>query len=70
MNRLIVDEAEAEERVFVEAITNQYESREAIKYLGGCLRLCVCLWVVIWPLTRLAQCRKKESKKEYALGVE
>lgn len=35
VNRLIVDEAEAEERVFVEAITNQYESREAIKYLGA-----------------------------------
>lgn len=36
VNRLAVDEAEVEERVFVEAITNQYESREAIKYLGGC----------------------------------
>ncbi|PRW20451.1 Chloroplast envelope membrane [Chlorella sorokiniana] len=35
VNRLIVDEAEAEERVFVEAITNQYESREAIKYFGA-----------------------------------
>ena len=37
MNRLVVDEAEAEERVFVEAITNQYESREAVKYLGAAL---------------------------------
>lgn len=61
MNRLIVDEAEAEERVFVEAITNQYESREAIKYLGGCLRDSFFL---------SAQCREKEGKKEYALGVD
>lgn len=34
VNRLAVDEAEVEERVFVEAITNQYESREAVKYAG------------------------------------
>lgn len=34
VNRLAVDEAEVEERVFVEAITNQYESREAVKYVG------------------------------------
>jgi hypothetical protein len=31
-NRLALGEREAEERVFVEAITNQYESREALKY--------------------------------------
>ncbi len=36
VNRLAFDEAEVEERVFVEAITNQYESREAVKYAGGC----------------------------------
>jgi hypothetical protein len=34
VNRLAVDEAEVEERVFVEAITNQYESREAVKFAG------------------------------------
>jgi hypothetical protein len=34
VNRLAIDEAEVEERVFVEAITNQYESREAVKYAG------------------------------------
>ena len=28
--RLTYDEREAEERVFVEAITNQYESKEAL----------------------------------------
>ena len=33
-NRLAIGEREAEERVFVEAITNQYESREALKYAG------------------------------------
>ena len=33
-NRLTYDEREAEERVFVEAVTNQYESREALKYGG------------------------------------
>ena len=38
VNRLAVDEAEVEERVFVEAITNQYESREAVKYAGTFLR--------------------------------
>lgn len=31
-NRLAYDEKEVEERVFIEAITNQYESREALKY--------------------------------------
>ena len=31
-NRLAIGEREAEERVFVEAITNQYESREALRY--------------------------------------
>ena len=31
-NRLALGEREAEERVFVEAITNQYESREALRY--------------------------------------
>lgn len=31
-NRLAIGEKEAEERVFVEAITNQYESREALRY--------------------------------------
>ena len=46
VNRLAVDEAEVEERVFVEAITNQYESREAVKYAGGCCRCCCrCAWV-------------------------
>lgn len=35
-NRLAFDERETEERVFIEAITNQYESREALKY-GGTL---------------------------------
>lgn len=34
--RLTYDEREAEERVFVEAITNQYESKEALVYAGGC----------------------------------
>lgn len=33
-NRLAISEKEAEERVFIEAITNQYESREALKYAG------------------------------------
>lgn len=33
-NRLAIGEREAEERVFVEAITNQYESREALRYAG------------------------------------
>ena len=42
VNRLAVDEAEVEERVFVEAITNQYESREAVKYAGGCCCCCAC----------------------------
>ena len=32
---LTYDEREAEERVFVEAITNQYESKEGVAYLGG-----------------------------------
>jgi hypothetical protein len=36
-NRLTFDEKDSEERVFVEAITNQYESREALKYAGGCM---------------------------------
>jgi hypothetical protein len=31
-NRVAIGEKEAEERVFVEAITNQYESREALRY--------------------------------------
>ena len=30
LRRLTYDEREAEERVFVEAITNQYESKEAL----------------------------------------
>lgn len=34
LNRLAVDEGEVEERVFTEAITNQYESREAVKFAG------------------------------------
>jgi hypothetical protein len=33
-NRVGLRAEEAEERVFVEAITNQYESREALKYAG------------------------------------
>jgi hypothetical protein len=33
--RLTYDEREAEERVFVEAITNQFESKEALAYAGG-----------------------------------
>ena len=33
-NRVGLGEKEAEERVFVEAITNQYESREALRYSG------------------------------------
>lgn len=33
-NRVAIGEKEAEERVFVEAITNQYESREALRYAG------------------------------------
>ena len=33
-NRVLLRAEEAEERVFVESITNQYESREAIKYAG------------------------------------
>jgi hypothetical protein len=33
-NRVALGEKEAEERVFVEAITNQYESREALRYAG------------------------------------
>ena len=33
-NRLAWDEAEVEERVFIEAITNQYESRQAVKFAG------------------------------------
>lgn len=35
-NRLTFDELDSEERVFIEAITNQYESREAI-YFGAAL---------------------------------
>ena len=31
-NRVAIGEKEAEERVFVEAITNQYESRESLRY--------------------------------------
>lgn len=31
-NRLAISEKEAEERVFIEAITNQYESREALRH--------------------------------------
>lgn len=33
-NRLLIGEREAEERVFIESITNQYESREALKFAG------------------------------------
>lgn len=33
-NRVALGEKEAEERVFVEAITNQYESRESLRYAG------------------------------------
>ncbi|KAI7845727.1 hypothetical protein COHA_000643 [Chlorella ohadii] len=47
VNRLIVDEAEAEERVFVEAITNQYESREAIKYLGALIGIPLAVGFVV-----------------------
>ena len=50
VNRLAVDEAEVEERVFVEAITNQYESREAVKYAGGCL-CCSACWAC-WACVR------------------
>ena len=36
--RLNPNEAETEQRVFVESITNQYESRVAVQYLGECGR--------------------------------
>lgn len=46
-NRLAFDEKEAEERVFVEAITNQYESREALKYAGTLLAVPLTVGFVI-----------------------
>lgn len=46
-NRLAFDERETEERVFVEAITNQYESREALKYGGYLIVVPLALGFII-----------------------
>lgn len=70
LNRLAVDEGEVEERVFTEAITNQYESREAVKFAGGLAAAtertpCQCRPVgsgaAAWRLTAL-HARALESK--------
>ena len=59
-NRVALGEKEAEERVFVEAITNQYESREALRYLGVLLGIPLAIGfavsnIVAKPLWAYAQ---------------
>lgn len=65
---------EAEERVFVEAITNQYESREALKYAGALLALpllvgfCISR-LVAQPLWSYAQTVRRDLQKRRKLLV-
>ena len=71
-NRLLIGEREAEERVFIEAITNQYESREALKFAGILIAVPLAIGLVVSRLVAqpLWQYAERINPDAFALSDE